>query len=135
MTDAGSLPTFITQSPKEENKNHAAITVTSRLSELYANPRPALGGPKCNDDSLTLSLHGKKVVCVCVCVHYWVRRLMLYRRDKNITSGVLDERLLCPSQCTSCAIVYVRTVNACVFVFIDGLNENKVRGERLFSGD
>lgn len=70
MTDAGSLATFITQSPKEENKNHAAITVTSRLSELYANLRPALGGPKCNDDSLTLSLYvdRKKVVCVCACV-------------------------------------------------------------------
>lgn len=66
MTDAGSLPSFLTQAPKKENKKHAAITVTSWLSSLYANPRLALGSPKCNDDSLTLSPFGdrKKAVCV-----------------------------------------------------------------------
>lgn len=68
MTDAGSLPSFITQAPKKGNENHAAITVTSWLSYLYANPRLALGSPKCNDDSLTLSMYeDRKSGCVGWC--------------------------------------------------------------------
>lgn len=88
VTDAGSLSTFRTQ-PQKTKKNHAAITVTSWLSEPRADPRPALGAPKRSDDSLTLNLcrDRKKAVCTRVCA------------------------------------------------FIDGLNEKKMRGERLFSGD
>lgn len=55
-----SLATFITQAPKKENKVMLLITVTSWLNKMDCNPRPTLGSPKCNNDSLTLSLYGDR---------------------------------------------------------------------------
>lgn len=115
-----------------------------QLLPLHADPRAAL----CRLTDFEPVL-GQKQGCLCVCVFVWLlisecTDLRLYQRDKSITSGALEGRtqtqhteyretilsisvyLLCVCLCGT---------NACVFVFIDGLNENKVRGERLFSGD
>lgn len=94
------------------------ITVMSWLNKMDCNPRPTLGTPKCNNDSLTLSLYGDR------------EKAAPCQWGKSITSGHLEGHAekLCPFQCAGCVIAYM-CANTSLFVFVDGLNENKERCE------